>query len=255
MNLSLLASTNGLDFQLYPSSYTPTSGHVVRDPSIAKINGVWWIVHTNVSFAASTTFDLATSTDGVNYTYVTSVDCSAIVGNDSNSAVWAPEWFVDDDGSVHVFMALRGTGVTGTNFFIFETHPTNAGYTTWSTPTALSSTPAAIDPFMVKRNGTYYLWWKDTAERIQHSSSSSLLTGYTTDTTGDWAGFGTPKEGPALYQLPNGTWTILLDKDGHGIYYSTGTSDWSTWSAPVLLPPINGGKFVPQHGTVLHFQP
>ena len=245
-----MASQDGINYQLYPCNYTPNN--VVRDPSIVKIGSTWWVAHSNVNFAATTSFDIAKSTDGHNFTYVMSVDCSSMTGNDANSAVWAPEWFVDDDESVHVFMALRSTASSG-NFFIYEVHPTNSEFTSWSAPAGLHSTPAAIDPYMVKRNGRYYLWWKDAGQFIQHSSSTSLLSGYTQDTSGDWAGFGTPREGPFLYELPNGTWMILLDNNGNGMYYSIGNANWDagSWSAPALLPPIQGGKFVLQHGSVV----
>lgn len=269
LNLFLLASNNGVDFQLIPSSYTPTAGHVVRDPSIVRIGSTLWLAHTNESFAPGHTFDIAKSEDGgATWSFVTEVECSSIVGDNDDSNTWAPEWFVDVDGSVHVIVSLKGTSSTQ-GFSLYEVHPTNAGFTTWSAPDELLNVSGSqvafniIDAFIVKRGSTYFLWYKASNDgTIQYASSAALLTGYTVQTSGNWAGFAaadpdngiTKKEGPALIALPDGTWLIYLDNEGRNMFYSIGTSDWSSWSAPVLLPAINGGKFKPQHGTVIQLR-
>lgn len=266
LNLFLVTSTDGLHFVLMPANYTPTSGHVVRDPSIVKIGATWWVAHTNISFTASTSFDIAMSIDGVNFTYVTSVDCSSVTGNTASSFAWAPEWFVDIDGSVHVLAALN-SAVTP-NFSIYEMHPTSSDFTSWSTPVMLTSVGGGsvqaniIDPFMVRVGTTYNLWFKASDQTIQYASSQSLTSGYTVLTSGNWAGFAYPdpadqfktrKEGECLYQLPDGRWMILLDQDGVHMFYSIGDANWtpSSWTQPVLLPPIRNGQFIPQHGTVI----
>ena len=254
---------------LTPANYTPTSGHVVRDPSIVKIGGTYWLAHTNTSFTSTTTFDIARSDDGVNFTYVTSVDCSAVTGNTVNSFAWAPEWFIDTDGSVHVL--ISASSAVTPNFSIYEVHPMDAAFDVWSTPVMLTALGGGsvqaniIDPFMVKIGSTYNLWFKDSNQFIQYASSQSLLSGYTVLTTGNWAGFAYPdpndanktrKEGECLYQLPDGRWVILLDQDGVHMFYSIGDVNWtpSSWSTPALLPPIRNGQFIPQHGTVIPVQ-
>lgn len=248
--------------------YTPTSGHVVRDPSILKVGSKWWIAHTNISFTATTSFDVASTTDGTNFTFVKSVDMSSVTGNTSDSYAWAPEWFVDTDGSVHVFVSLNAGVPNPFAFGIYETHPTTADMLNWSLPVQMTKVGGGdvqtniIDPFMVKRGSTYYLWFKDSNQFIQYASSASLTSGYTVQTSGDWAGFGyadpgdggkTRKEGECLVQLPDGRWLILLDQDGVHMFYSIGDANWTpaSWSTPVLLPPIQSGKFIPQHGTVV----
>jgi hypothetical protein len=43
--------------------------------------------------------------------------------------------------------------------------------------------------------------------------------------TGDWAGWGSYREGPALVRLDNGAWRIFFDGYGDGSYYCSGSFD------------------------------
>lgn len=267
----MVSSNDGVEYQLIPAAYTPTAGHVVRDPSIVRIGSTLWLAHTNESFAPGHTFDIAKSTDnGATWSFVAEVECASIVGDDGNSSTWAPEWFVDTDGSVHVIVSLNYTGSTH-GFSLYEVHPISADFTTWSSPVELQDNAGSfvqfniIDAYIVKRAGVYYLWYKASNDgTIQYASSSSLLSGYTVQTSGDWAGFAaadpangiTKKEGPCLVELPDGRWLMFLDNEGRNMFYSVGDANWSpsSWSAPVLLPSINGGKFKPQHGSVIQIR-
>ncbi len=89
---------------------------------------------------------------------------------------------------------------------------------------------------------TYHAFTKnETAKYIEYATASSLAGPYTISKTGDWAGWGSYREGPALVQLDNGGWRIFFDGYGDGTYYYSDSYDtFATWSAPKGLPVVSG---------------
>lgn len=256
-SLYILSSSNGTSFTDVGVSYFPNLNYV-RDPSITVLSGTKWIAHTNVKDFSTkcTSFSVASSSDGIWYSWVADVDCSSISGSTSNARTWAPEWFVDDTApqGVRVFVAISSTGDPG-NFQLYETHPTNAAFTTWSALVQVTGTglPAAmIDPYMVKIGSTYYLWYKnETTLFIEVMSSTSLTSGYTVLYSGNWMGIGSGVEGASVIQI-GGIWYLYCD-DTNGIKYTTQTTgDWTTggsttWGALTLVT----APYKIDHGTVL----
>ena len=222
-----------------PTFYVPTGGHHVRDPSIMWWPGasLYYLAHTNVQdyTVACSTFDVATSPDGIYWTVQKSVDCSSI-GGGANQRTWAPEWFVDPaDGSLHALFAGSATGNAFTGFQIYETHPTVSTNLAgaWSVPAALNVSGLPnnmIDPQMVVVGGTYYLIWSNaTTHYIEIASASSLAGPFTSVESGNWAGWGSPLEGPCL-GLVGSTWEIILDAEGSGMYTSSASSITGSYS-------------------------
>lgn len=232
-NLYFLTSTDGLSWTLRASAIgSDNPSH--RDPSPLWWHGAFWLAATRGDFPY---WHLYRSTDGVTWTYV------GAPATGTATKTWAPHWFTDVDGSVHVLVSLY-VGSWG----IWEMHPTNDAMTTWSAPVQVTGTGfySPIDPALVIVGSTYYLFWKnDPAGTICLSTSSSPFSGYTAIKTGDWAGWGTPREGPSVVQLPDGTWRIYFtNNSGYvsaGIYYSeTSAPDLlSGWSARTLMSALN----------------
>lgn len=219
--LYLGLSNDGKTFSRIGPVYSPA---VLRDPSIIRWNERYWCVYS-LGFSVAE-FGLAASDDLINWTFVQNVSA----GSDPN---WAPHWFIDDDGP-HVFVAEGNP-----DHQIYELHPTNAAMTTWSSPVQVTGVglPAdMIDPFVIKKDGQYHLWFKnDDTDFIEYASSSSLTSGYTLTESGNWAGWGSGFEAPHLVQLDSGTWRIYFDQfEALGIWYSEST-DWETWSAKALI--------------------
>jgi hypothetical protein len=245
--LYLMASNDGIRWNfLSPSSFYNDPTGSVRDPSIVRYKNLYYICYSKNAFADGNTFAIASSPDLVNWTYLADVTMVTGTGNH----VWAPEFFVDTDGAAHIFVAVGAN--TDTNMQIYETHPTNASLTAWSAGTQVtgSNLPAnMIDPFVVRKGGTYYLWYKnETTKYIEYASSASLTSGYSVIGSGDWAGWGNTLEGESLVQLDGSTWRIYLDRyTAQGIYYSESTDNWSTWSAKTLIT----APVVPSHPTVV----
>jgi hypothetical protein len=226
---------------------TPGSGNQ-RDPSIMYYNDIWYIAHTN---AANTYWTLLSSTDLVNWTSVANVSMTAIT---SLNLVWAPEFFIDTDGTVHVFTTCS-TGGSTTNFQIYEQHATADDLSTWSTPVIITGTSLRanmIDAFVVKVGSTYNIFYKDdTTKYIEYISSTSLTSGYTITGATNWAGWGSGYEAPSLVKIDTNTWRIYFNQNSGlnsvEIYYSESTNSWATWSSKVATK----HPFIPAHITVL----
>lgn len=254
-HFALFFSLGGIDWTGGAGNYSTP----LRDPSITRINGTWWLAHTSIpdvsSFQVASSPDLRTWSNPIT---VTVLPLSAL-------HCWAPEWFIDSDGSPHVTIAITQGGNLGP-FTIYELHPTNADFTSWSAPSPLVITGEGnpIDPYLTKVAGTYYLWYvawgaSNPHEYIQYASSSTLTGTYTLQRTGNWAGWGglaNGLEGPSLIQLAD-RWRLYFDdvlplysSDLGNIAYSDSFDNWATWTHPVL---ISTGQIRAKHGTVIPY--
>lgn len=256
-NLRILFSRDALHFWgKTPDTYYNID-NLTRDPSITYYGGKYWVAHTHaISGGNLRDFYLTSSTDLINWSAPISVDTSA--AQSGVIETWAPEWFLDpaDSGlsSVHVFVMVRGLD---TNHQIYEIHPTAADFSTWSTPVLITITGQSnvLDPFVVYKGSSYYLWFKDEATHYICYASSTTLTGtYTVQESGDWAGWGQPQEGPALLNLGGSPerWRIYMDDyqsslTAGQLYYSDSTDDWANWTARVAINTPGQAK----HGTMI----
>jgi hypothetical protein len=243
-----------LPHTVFPPHYN-NKQNVVRDPSIMKYNGKYYIIYTTNNLPChycGNQIGLASSDDLINWNHITDID---MTGAGSFTYTWAPEWYVDDDGSVHVFVSLNHT--------TYETHPTNQEFTEWTVPVLVggdwTTSRYMIDAFIVKVDSTYYLWYKGPQDPIYHNieyaTSLSLTEGYIIQETGNWAGFTNPPqggngiEGESLIQLDDGTWRIYFDDYvDRGIYYSESSDDFNSWTPKQL---ITSESFIPAHPMVL----
>ncbi|MFD3924826.1 glycoside hydrolase family 43 protein [Streptomyces sp. NPDC058614] len=246
--VNVYESDDATDFRLLKASaYTPPSNRI-RDASVFRhTDGYYYITYTTHTWQdTSTTIGFARSSDRLNWTFL--YDYTVPIANLSRA--WAPEWFVDSDGSVNIIVSCSVTS----DEWIFTPYllkATNSALTSWSSPVALSGIGANhIDTFIVKIGSTYHAFTKnETTKYIEYATASSLTGTYTISRTGNWAGWGGTREGPALVQLDNGGWRIFFDGYGDGSYYFSDSYDtFATWSAPKALPVISGTA---RHFTVI----
>jgi MYXO-CTERM domain-containing protein len=109
--------------------------------------------------------------------------------------------------------------------------------------------PNYIDTFVVKVGALYHAFTKnETTKYIEHATSDALTGPWTFVGKGDWAGWGSGKEGPALFQLESGEWRLFMDCYGNCGYLQAKSTDLNTWSASSTVPVLSG---VVRHGTVL----
>ncbi|MCX5563578.1 arabinofuranosidase [Streptomyces sp. NBC_00038] len=216
--VNVYESDDATDFRLLKASaYTPPSNRI-RDASVFRhTDGYYYITYTTHTWQdTSTTIGFARSSDRLNWTFL--YDYTVPIANLSRA--WAPEWFVDSDGSVNIIVSCSVTS----DEWIFTPYllkATNSALTAWSSPVALSGIGANhIDTFIVKIGSTYHAFTKnETTKYIEYATASSLTGTYTISRTGNWAGWGGTREGPALVQLDNGGWRIFFDGYGDGSYY------------------------------------
>ncbi|HZF88561.1 AbfB domain-containing protein [Streptomyces sp.] len=233
-------SDDATDFRpVKTSAYTPPRNRI-RDASILRhTDGYYYLTYTTHTWQdPSTTIGFARSADRVNWTFL--YDHPVPIARLSRA--WAPEWFVDGDGSVHLIVSCSTTD----DEWIFTPYllrAANSALTAWTAPVPLSGIGANhIDTFIVRTGSTYHAFPKnETTKYIEYATATSLAGPYTIRRTGDWAGWGSYREGPALVPLDNGGWRIFFDGYGDGGYYYSDSHDtFATWTAPRRLPGISG---------------
>ncbi|MER6534812.1 AbfB domain-containing protein [Streptomyces sp. 900105755] len=246
--VNVYQSDDATDFRLLRSSaYTPPANRI-RDASVFKhTDGYYYVTYTTHTWQdESTTIGFARSADRTDWTFL--YDYPVPITNLSRA--WAPEWFVDGDGSVNVIVSCSTTD----DEWIFTPYvltATDSALTAWTSPTALSGIgPNHIDTYIVRIGSTYHAFTKnETAKYIEYGTAASLQGPYTISRTGDWAGWGSYREGPSVIQLDNGGWRIFFDGYGDGNYYCSDSYDtFATWSAPTALPTLSGTA---RHFTVI----
>ena len=242
--LSLYTSKNGLDFTLLANTgYAGPTG-VLRDPSIMKhTDGQYYIAYTLKSWTTtSAAFAIASSPDLKTWTFRTEVPAQVANVKDT----WAPEWFKDTDGSIHLIVSID-TSTTQFKSYLYTASDDTLGK--WDAPVPLGIGPNYIDTFVVKIGALYHAFTKnETSKFIEHATASALTGPWTFVGTGDWAGWGSGKEGPALFQLDNGQWRLFMDCYGNCGYLQASSTDLTKWSSSSTVPGLSG---VARHGTVL----
>jgi hypothetical protein len=243
-NMYVYDSANATNFSLVrANAYTPPSG-LIRDPSVIRhTDGYYYVVYT--TNWTGNTIGFARSAHYTTWTFLRNVTVGL---NGSTGSTWAPEWFKDSDGSVHVVFSASTTGTAG-QFRPYRITATNADLSAWTSPVALGIPANYIDSFLVKIGGTYHNFLKnETTKYIEHATATSLNGPWTFRGTGNWAGWGSGLEGPAVVQLPDGRWRLYFDQYGAGRYYYADSSDLNSFGAKVELPGLSGTA---RHFTVL----
>jgi hypothetical protein len=102
----------------------------------------------------------------------------------------------------------------------------------------------------LKVGSTYHAFAKnETTRYCEHATATNLTGPWTFVGTGNWAGWGSGMEGPAVVQLDDGTWRIYMDGQGSTPFVTATSPDLDTWSSWIALP--NGLGDVVRHGTVI----
>jgi len=242
--LSLYTSKNGLDFTLLSNTgYSGPTG-VLRDPSIMKhSDGQYYIAYTLKSWTTtSSAFAIASSPNLKTWTFRTEVPAQVTGVKDT----WAPEWFKDSDGSIHLIVSID-TSTTQFKSYLYTA--SDDTLSKWDAPKPLGIGPNYIDTFVVKIGALYHAFTKnETTKFIEHATSDAVTGPWTFVGKDDWAGWGSGKEGPALFQLDNGQWRLLMDCYGNCGFLQATSTDLNKWSSTSMMPGLSG---VVRHGTVL----
>ncbi|MFE3824515.1 family 43 glycosylhydrolase [Streptomyces sp. NPDC059092] len=244
-NMYVYESADALGYTLLKGpAYTPPSG-LIRDPSLIRhTDGYYYIAHT--TDWTGNTIGFARSRDRTNWQF----HARHTLPVAGLARTWAPEWFVDADGRTHIVVSLDTT-----NTYTFRPHlltATDASLRTWTAPKPLAGLDRSnyIDTFVVRHDGKYHAITKqETTKYLEHAVADRLEGPYTFTGTGDWAGWGSWREGPALVQLDNGGWRIYFDGYAEQKYYYSDSLDGlRTWTPIRQLPGLSGFA---RHFTVL----
>jgi hypothetical protein len=251
MKLSIYTSTDSVNFTLLSDTGFGGNTSYLRDPSIMKYSdGKYYVAYTDPTTASCCNpedhFGIAVSSDLIHWTDLTTVKA----GVPAVSRVWAPEWFVEGDGAIRI-IANIDTGNELPDFQPYVFTAENSALTSWSGPTALGIGADYIDTYVAKLGSTYHAFIKsETTRYIEHATAPSLTGPWTFVGKGDWAGWGSGLEGPAIVQLDNGQYRMYVDPQAGGVPCQTMTSsDLNTWSARASIPGAAGA--VIRHGTVI----
>jgi MYXO-CTERM domain-containing protein len=244
--LSVYTSNDGLNFTLLANTGYGGPTGVLRDPTLMKhSDGKYYVAYTLQSWTTnSASFGIASSSDLLEWSFVAEV----AAGIANTRYTWAPEWFKDDDG-IHLIVSIETLDATN-DFRSYDFKASDNTLTRWDAPVAIGIGPNNIDTFVVKDGAAYHAFSKnETTKFIEHATAPALRGPWTWVGIGDWAGWGSGKEGISLFQLDDGQWRMFLDcYTGCGFLYAT-SGALDTWSGTQLLP--GGLSGVVRHGTVL----
>ncbi len=227
-----------------------------RDPSVFRhADGAYYLTYTTAW--NGNTIGFARSTDRITWNYLYDYTFADDVHN-----AWAPEWFVDADRKVHVLVTLN----TGSGFEPHIMTAEDASLRTWCAPAPLTFNPAPntdppelgyIDTTIKFAQHRYYAFVKNESTKFVELAVADAACGpYQIVRTDDWAGWGNPREGQCVIQLPDGRWRIYLDAYNlddplQGFYiYSDSFDNFATWTKPETLPGADVSGTV-RHCTVL----
>jgi hypothetical protein len=243
-NMYVYQAPDATGFRLLKGpAYTPPSG-LVRDPSIFRhTDGYYYVTYTCAW--TGNQIGLARSADRLNWTFLGNITLSlAGIGNS-----WAPEWFIDTDGTVNIIVSIHLSAAAAGTFQPYKMTASSSALTSWSTPTPLSGIPTSyIDTFIVKIGSTYHAFIKSTQTMSIDFAKASNLTGpYTIWKTTNFVSY--DGEGPALVPLDNGGLRLYFEQYRAQKFWFTDSYDtFQTWSAPTELPGLSGTV---KHLTVL----
>jgi MYXO-CTERM domain-containing protein len=251
MKLSIYTSADSTNFTLLSDTGFGGNTNYIRDPSIMKYtDGKYYVAYTDPMTASCCNpedhFGIAVSSDLIHWTDFTTVKA----GVPAVSRTWAPEWFVEGDGTIKI-IANIDTGNQLPDFQPYVFTALDSTLKSWSGPTALGIGADYIDTYVAKLGNTYHAFIKsETTRYLEHATASSLTGPWTFVGKDNWAGWGSGMEGPAIVQLDDGTYKMYVDPQSGGTpcQYMT-SSDLNKWSARASIPGTAGTTI--RHGTVI----
>jgi hypothetical protein len=217
-------STDGTNFSvLADTNYRGPTG-VLRDPSIIRYNGRYYIAYTVQSWTTNSGyFHIASSTNLTTWTHVATVNS----GIANTRFVWAPEFYVEGS-TVRIIASVAQTTCSGC-FRPYVYTAQNTALTSWSAPSQMWGLGHNhIDTFVVKSGSTYHAFVKDeTSKFIEHWTTTSGLTAGWVQRNSLWTA---GHEGPSVIRMDDGTWRIYIDRYTNGGIWTATSPDLNTWS-------------------------
>lgn len=239
------------------------SGLTVRDPKVLKVGGKYLLVHTAYGFgtgSGAAQFAVATSDDGLNFTFVRLVSMSGFVS--TAQTAWAPDLAVDPSGAVLVMVSCW-LGQTETNpsgsgqyvlkpYLVAPTTPDFAGAWKLIGPVTGAGIPNnSIDGSLAFYNGFANLVIKnESTKRLRYLWSTSAVGPY--DSYVDLSLGNEDTEGPDLRPDANGRFNLLYDRNAStGLGVSVSTDFGKTYSTYAPVTTAVSNTYPPRHGSIV----
>lgn len=232
--LWVYTSSNGSNFTSATDTNFRGPSGALRDPSIIKRDGYYYIAYTVQSWTTqSTHFNIARSTNLTDWSHVASVPA----GVSGTAYTWAPEFFVEGN-TVKVVVAL---GTSNHQFTHYVYTAQNSALTSWSSPATLGIPGNRIDTFIVKEGSTYHAFVKNESTKWIERWTSTNFTSWT-----NRGQLWQHHEGPSVIKQSNGQYRIFIDRYTNGGMWTATSSNLADWSS-ITQADCSGCR----HGTVI----
>jgi hypothetical protein len=232
----------------------------MRDPSVLRYNGKWFVAYTVADGSAPfNRFGIASGST------LRQMSLLAEIPTPTTPTIWqyswAPEWFVDSDGSVWILVAGAIDANLGTaTFDMYAFRASNTNLTAFDAPIKLTGLGASvIDATVTKIGSTYHCIVKQNNasnqanSRLEHYTASSLTGPYTGVHTGDaLLGAVGSVEAPSVISLGGTKWRLYFDDFSKGGVqrYVESTDNMATWQNYAQSTIVDNPDPV-RHATVL----
>ena len=210
-------------------------------PQVGEVN--WLMTHEIIT---ANPMYVATSYDGIHWAYLTQLPANCLGQGD---------FYVDngdpsDYHNIHVISFVPATGK------VYETHPTTAGFTTWSDAVCIFThsliTPTYLwNESIVLIGGVYHMLFSDDNHYMVHAICThdpfTLSNDWTITQTGDWSSLGTC-ESYSLFNIGGNSWVLYYleintGTPAHSLYkYSISNDNLVTWSTGVEIAELSYPK-------------
>lgn len=242
-SLRLIYSNDGVKWKKLHVSYPRLN---VRDPSIVKIHGYWYIVYTK---------GLVRTKDFKHWEKIKWPHSKIFV----NHFEWAPEFFKDAKGKYHIIMAGRSTTTGNFQLYVSDFNKENGHIlNNWKSITGTNLPNNMIDGNLTYHNGKYVLFYKNEdveTNKLTRATADNYLGPYKSETLNvDLKGYDGSEGLEAI--LSGNTTRLYVDtykfnKSGQtiydGVHYTKEIGQKNTWTK---LSPIKA-PFIVRHFGIL----
>lgn len=214
----------------------PVAGSV-RDPSIIRFKGGWFVCYTQQAFAAGAhdTFGVAYSADLTSWTFLASV---RVPGTQSN--LWAPSWFFDPrTNSLYITVSREPVGLPGHHQPMWaEVTAMSGGGITVGAWSPMAGVGEGWDHRVESDGASYYVVYSNGGPGLQIYRAGAF--------GGTYSFFSNPPFSAAyseqckLYWISGTRWAVTyLGGDDFKIYRRFSDDGMATWgNAQALLTPV-----------------
>jgi hypothetical protein len=189
----------------------PDPTWTVRDPAVMTFAGRHWMIATRAPrsnyLGDCSAVQIAVTDDLLSWTHYIDVDCGLLGAN----RVWAPEWYVEPNGTVWLYASVSFDGAS--TFAIYAARATDSTLTSWSTWSKVGDLGNAYDANPTRQDdGSIVLMYAGVTDHVIHRARSTNGPAGPFTPEGATVGSTDNVEAPELVALPGGRWRLCYDR-------------------------------------------